>query len=437
MTGRALIARIAAGALHHKASLASLLMRGLGVAAGFVVTFIIGRWYGPAANGQYAIVTQTAMFLSVIAVGGLDLAVAREFSRTAAESRPLSLATFLRSFLQTLGIAIVLSLLMLIGGERLLQLMGRDAVPKGAVGVLCIILLARTGTRFLAAMLRSQSAFVLAQAVEVLFIPLCTILALGLGVARTISEILWATAFAGVGSALIGLVASLRYTSRRPDAVTVSTSSLYAIALPLWGAAITQNLSDWYVLATISSFDGLYQAGLFRVAAQFASFFTLVSTGLYGTFGTQISEAYHRDDKARVAELAGSATRLSAVLIIPVAVLFVIFARQIMGVIGPQFQEGVPILQVLVVGQVGVALASPAALVLAITGHPRINFTITAVSAAAMLVIAPLMVQASGAAGVAGVIAAIMVTQNLVAHFLVRRIERIDALRGHILPQIG
>ena len=408
-------------------------MRGCGVAAGFVVTYLIGRTYGPAANGQYAIVTQTAMFLSIIAVGGLDVAVAREFSRTAAVGRPLSLSTFMRSLVQAISAAALLAALLLLGGGRLLALMGRDAVPVGAVGALCVILLCRTATRFLAAVLRSQSAFVLAQAVEVLFIPLGTILLLKLGVSKSTGQILWATAAAGIVSAAIGFASSLRHTSRGPKALTVTTSALFAVALPLWGAAITQNLSDWYVLATISRLDGVYQVGLFRVTAQFASVFALVSTGLYGSFGTQISAAYHRRDRAEIAALAGSATRLSAALILPVAALFLIFAPQLLGIIGPEFREGTTMLRVLVLGQVGVALASPAALVLALTGHPKINFLVTAVSAVVMLGAAPLAVSTFGALGAASFMAMVLVAQNLCAHVVVRRLEGIDALRGFVL----
>lgn len=86
----ALIERARRSLAHHFSALAAMAMRGAGVVAAFVVTALIGRWYGPVANAQYALVTQTAMFLSVIAVGGADLAVTREFSRSVAEGNKLA-----------------------------------------------------------------------------------------------------------------------------------------------------------------------------------------------------------------------------------------------------------------------------------------------------------------------------------------------------------
>lgn len=409
-------------------------VRGTGVLAGFVVMLLIGRWYGPQANGQYAIVSQTAMFLSIVAVGGLDLAITREFSRAVAEQRKLALGTLLRTAGQALGIALLFVGALLWGGKHIFELLGRDAVPAGSIGVLCVILLARTLTRILAAVLRSQEQFLLGQSVEVLLVPLGTIVLLALGLARTVSEILWATAAAGVASAMIGFGSSLRHTSRSSDAMAVPAATLFATALPLWGAAISQNLSDWYGLATVTAVGGAYEAGLFRVAAQFAMVFSLVSTGLFGTFATQISTAFHAGDRARVAALAATATRLSGVLMAPFAVGFILFAPDLMGVIGPEFREGSTLMRVLVVGQVAIALASPAGLVLALTGHSRANFIFTAGSALFMLVTAPFAAQAWGAVGIAVLTSLALMGQNVAAFLFVRRFENMNAFTGRLLP---
>jgi O-antigen/teichoic acid export membrane protein len=428
-----MIAVVRGGLWAHRQSLASLAMRGAGVLAGFVVTFLIGRWFGPRANGQYAIVTQTAMFLSIVAVGGLDLAVVREFSRTQTVGKKLALSTFLRSLGQVVLLALIIVAALTIGGDRLLRLMGPEAVPANALVVLCMILLARTMTRFLASMLRSQSRFVLAQAVEVLLIPLGTIALVAVGAAHSVRGLLWATAAAGLATAAIGVAASLRLVGRGQATLSVPNATLYATALPLWGVAVTQNLSDWYGLATVSAVAGIYDAGLYRVAAQFAMAFSLVSTGLFGTFATQISSAFHAEDRQRVATLASSATRLSAVLMAPVAASFLLFAPRVMGLVGPEFRAGAPLLQVLVIGQVAIALASPAGLVLALTGHPRVNLAFTGISAAFILLLAPMVGHAFGAVGIAAFVSAALVGQNIAAHLSVRRLEGIDALFGRVL----
>ena len=427
-----LIQRTVHAVRHHFTSLAAMAMRLTGVAAGFVVMFLIGRWYGPVANGQYAIVTQTGMFLSVIAVGGLDLAVTREFSKAIAESRKLARSTMLRVGLQAVGLALVIMTGLLIGGDDLLALLGREGVPKDSVRIVCLIVLARTLTRITAAMLRSQTDYVLGQAVELLFIPLITIALLIAGVARTVEEILWATAAAGLISASIGVAASLRHSSTAPGALQISSGVVFATAIPIWGMAVTQNLADWYALAAVSAISGLYDAGLFRVAAQYASVFSIVSAGLFGTFATQISAAFYAGDKAKVAQLAGSATRLSAVIMLPIALLCAVFARQLLTIIGPEFAGGERLLQALVIGQIAIALSSPASLVLALTGHPRMNFAITACIAVVVVALAPFVVREFGTLGAAIFVSLVLIGGNLAAHTLVRRLEGINALTGKL-----
>ena len=71
-----LFRRLITGLRTHSASLASLAVRVAGVGLAFVVSLLIGRLYGPEAYGQYALVTQTGMFLSVVAIGGFVMFMA-------------------------------------------------------------------------------------------------------------------------------------------------------------------------------------------------------------------------------------------------------------------------------------------------------------------------------------------------------------------------
>ena len=198
---------------------------------------------------------------------------------------------------------------------------------------------------------------------------------------------------------------------------------------------MAQNLADWFSLVTVSAVAGLYDAGLYRVAAQFAMVFSLVSSGLFSTYATLISAAYHTGNKAEVARLAGNATKLSAALTAVPGAIFLIFSKQVMGVVGVEFEAGATLLRVLVVGQIAIALASPAGLVLALTGHPRVNLTFTAISAGAMLLLLPAVAHAMGAVGVAVFVSLALVGQNLAAHLCVRRLEGIDALFGRLIDR--
>lgn len=425
--------RVVRSLRHHWSSLASLAARCLGVAAGFGVMFVIGRWYGPQANGQYAIVTQTAMFLSVVAVGGLDLAVTREMSRAVSENRKLARSTVWRVLGQASVGSVGLIALLAFTGDALLRFIGRAALPTGALIVLCTILLARTFTRLGAAVLRSQKDYVLSQLVEMAFIPLLTLAVLAIGLARTVDEILWTTAGAGLVTAMVAMAAIQRHITGGSEGLKISTATVRRTALPLWGVAITLNLAEWYGLAVASAMCGLYDAGLFRVAAQIAGMLTVVTAGLFGTFVAQISAAVHSGERECVARLAGSGTRLAAAVMLPMAVIGFVFARQILTLVDADFASATTVLRVLLIGQAVYAATGPAGMVLALTGHARINLAITVTATAALLICAPFAAHAFGILGVGAALSAILVFRNVASLLAVRRIEAIDLITGKLL----
>lgn len=414
----------------HGAALSSLVMRMIGVGAGFALTALVGRFYGPAASAHYAIVTQTALFLSVLAIGGLDLAVMKEFSRAVVSGCKVSLRSFLKVLAQSSGIAIGLSALLLLFGDKALNFVARGEMPKGAALVLCLILIGRTTTRILAAIMRSQRSYISSQAVETALIPVLTILAVVAGLAVTVPEILWATALVGLAVAGVALAVSLRHTSRSDGAMTVSTRALMAFALPLWGGSIAQNFADWYGLATVSAVNGLHDAGLFRMAVQFAGLFSIVAMGLFTTYSAQISEAVQGGDNSAVACIAAGATRIVTVLILPGALIAFAFAEPLLRLVGPEFASGATILRILLVGQVLYCITGPCGLVLAFCGHPRWNLRVNVTAALLLLVIAVPVAKMAGAIGMAVLVATLPTARNLVCFALVLKHEGINVLTG-------
>ena len=62
----------------------SLAVRGLAVIAGFAVTYLIGSKLGPEATGQFALVSQTAVFFAIVGLFGLDVSAVRHFAKAVA-----------------------------------------------------------------------------------------------------------------------------------------------------------------------------------------------------------------------------------------------------------------------------------------------------------------------------------------------------------------
>ena len=418
--------------LQHLPSLASIAVRGLSVLAGFGISWWLGHHFGPAANGHYALVTQTAMFLSVIAVGGLDLAIVREFSRTVALGQPLSRSSLSKLVLASLGLAAVLAAgVVAIGGDRLDGWLG-DHLPAASLMTLIVLLAVRAVTRVTSAVLRSQKRYVSGQVVEVLLIPGLVLLLLLAGEVVSLNRLLIATAAVGVLVALGGMGVALSVTRSGPDAVRIPLLDTARTAGPLWGVALALNLGDWYGLAVVAAREGVFDAGLYRVALQIATALAIVSMGLFGVYAPRIGAAFAANDLDAVGRLTRTATRLSVVLMLPAAAVLVVAAEPILRLLGPDFALAAQTLRILAVGQAVYTATGPAGLTLAMAGHGRVNLMITGISVVGLLVLAPLGSALGGLEGVAIAVSVLLIGRNLASLLAVRHLIGVNVLTGRV-----
>jgi O-antigen/teichoic acid export membrane protein len=121
----------------------------------------------------------------------------------------------------------------------------------------------------------------------------------------------------------------------------------------------------------------------------------------------------------------------AAVLAVFVFVLIAVFGEWILGVgFGDFYRDALPVLRILMVGQLANVLAGPNMLVLTMTGHHRVALAGTALSATFVLVGAALLAPAHGAAGVALAAAGGILLQNA---FLIVRVRRLVGISTHVV----
>ncbi|WP_394269982.1 lipopolysaccharide biosynthesis protein [Qipengyuania sp.] len=418
----------------HVDSLASIAIRIGGVGLGFVITLFLGKELGPEAVGQYGIITQTGMFLSMLCVGGLDLSVVRSFSEARASKRLPALNSFINVIGLLCGLlGIVMVLMFALANIIRAELLENSAIPL-AIVFLSAITIARSFTRLTGSYLRSQAFYIFGNVVEILIIPVIVVMLILARITETLSSVLMATALAGLFASLVGVGVSLTRTSRSPEAMAIPMRPLIKRAVPLWGVAVSKNLSDWYSLAVVASVLSLYEAGIFRVAMQVASALPVITLGIFSVFSAKFGMAHTRGDFAEVARLARSATALSVLLVVPVGILCTIFARPLLQVFGPEFNDEFIVLQVLILGQILYVCTGPSGLVLAMTGNERINLLFTVVSLAALLVLLPLTARYVGLLGMVIVMSVILVIRNLASLAAVRRLTGVNILTGKYHP---
>jgi O-antigen/teichoic acid export membrane protein len=417
----------------HLQALVSIGVRGASVIASFAVAYYIGHNFGPLANGQYALVAQTAIFCSTIAVGGMDLASVRYFSAAVAYKVPLAPASLFRALGYSLGAGFLIALLLLAAQGMVRNVLFHGALPPYGVLLIGAILIGRTGTRMTAAILRSQGEHLIAQCVDVFAIPTIVTGMLALGMLHGLQPVLYATLGAGWMVALFGLWRTLRFTGSQPDALDVPFNRLLRTSLPLWLTTIAMNIADWYSLATAAAALGVYEAGLFRIAFQIGTALSFSANGLYNVFTSQISAAIALDDYARVARLTRSSTRLVIVLLVPLVVVLFVAGGVLLGLIGPEFRAALGLLRIFLLGQLLTVVGGPAGLVLAMSGHEKLNLAISSTVTGGLLVLGPLAAHYFGLYGLAVATACVPVAGNLANIVFIYRVVGINVLTGQWL----
>lgn len=413
----------------------ALFVRAGAVISGFAVTYLIGNEMGAAATGQFALVSQTAVFFSVIALIGLGTSVVRHFAKAVAEKAPLALTSFLSVGGLGVSLLLLVALVFILGGDFVWKALFGDSVPREFLPLLCILLIARGGTRLLGAMLRSQHSFTVGQSIAVLSVPFSTAIALILGWAENVEEALWAGAI-GAGIALaIGLIVMTRHLSANDHAVSIPMKAVLASSIPLWGVDLAAQIGEWYALAVAGRMLSPEDAGYYRVGVQLAAVLQVATMALFSVYTVQISSAFHANDRAKVGKLARTAVRMSTAITLSLAAALLFMAEFILVQIGPDFSAAYPVLSILVFGQIVITLTGPSGSILAMSGNEKANLALTVTSTALLLLIVPLGAISGGLYGIAAAASAVVACRNLASYYLVRRIVGIAIWSGADLHQ--
>lgn len=422
-------------ARHHMVTMLALGVRVSSVVAAFAVIYLLGSRYGPAATGQYALINQTAIFLAAIGLIGLETSVVRHFAKALAQRLPISLGSLLK--IMGVGIALLGAIVLVLGlgGDFVWTRLFGDAVSRDFLWVMCAMFIGRAGGQLLSGLLRSQGRTILSQAFATLVVPGATAFALVIGLADDVPSALWAGALAGLGSIAIGVLAMMRHVGRGADVVDVPLRTVLNSSLPLWGVSIAMNLNQWYILYVAAQMFSAADIGLIRVAVQIASLMQIVATTIFSVYSASISAAFHANDAAKAAKLARSAIRVSLALVLPMTILILAGGEFVLGLIGPDFVAALPLLWIMMVGNLALVLFGPAGLVLAMSGKERINLAITGSGTVSLLVCLPIAAQLFGLQGMAACMVTLIILRNLAASLVVRYSLKMRLWAGTIVGE--
>lgn len=386
-------------------SLASLVVRVAGAATSFGFQVLLARLLGSANLGVYHTANTASQIVAIVGRRGLDsvllrhASVAHDGNRLAHTQATVSSAV--GAVLKNTSLAVgLMAAVAVLAGSRWLD--HGDAVPSllvFLVAALPVALVAIYGEALKAVGLPVTSA-----AVQGLALPLLNLL----GVALLASHVTSASTASGVYllSALIatGVAAGVwrvvtRHWSRA--AAPVDAGSLTREAWPFFIAALAATLAGSADLLILSIFGRSEEVGIYAVASRIAVLFALISVGVNGVVAPQFAQRAAVRDTDALRRLSWKACGLTAVAGLPLLAAAALFPAPLLGLFGPEFTEGVLVLQLVVAGRYVNLVSGPLGHLLQMAGSENIERNLLVATAVVLICLAVPLTMAYGGTGAA------------------------------------
>ena len=330
-------------------------MRGAGALASFALTWLLARFYGAEALGNYQIALAGLTTLSLLASLGMELGLVRFLGkRTINEATADDRATFQRCVSSTLQVSVPLAVLTLVCLLVLPDRLGGEytGLAPYFLALLPIVLL-QPVLRLTNAVLRCFGKVMLSQSLDGIFYTglACAVAAFAAWQRWENGPLAAAIAYslAMTAAVCIALNGARSILSTKSECGTAQLSRFDSAIIGL--VMLVTTLGNLLALYLVAGRLGIGDAGIFRTAFQIAMLMQLVNAAFGMMISPHMARATAADDRGEVVALVVKAAGLGLVLTSPVAVACLVFPAEAMGLFGPQFVAGAAILPILFFGQ--------------------------------------------------------------------------------------
>ncbi|MEQ8398849.1 oligosaccharide flippase family protein [Thalassobaculum sp.] len=217
-------------------------------------------------------------------------------------------------------------------------------------------------------------------------------------------------------------IASIMDARRSASAVDRSDrSDWYRIARPM---VLAEALVYWTArgdILIVGAMIDLKAAAIYLTAQRLAVLVTFVVDAVRLTLEPMIARRFADRDQAGMQDLLARGSLASLVSGLPIGFAIIAGGWLLLGLYGPEFQQGWAVLAILTAGQMSTVLAGPVSAVLRMTGLERPLTAILIAGAVGQSVAVPVGILAGGLEGAAAAAALVTVASNFAYLAIVRR----------------
>lgn len=399
-----------------------LMIIGLGFGLGFNV--ILARRLGAAGVGLYTLSFDTVSLAAMLATFGLNKTILRT---TAANSGLAQWGTVWGAYDKSVSIVLAVSAVFTIALVMVAPILALYVFKESdLITPLRLISLAVIPASLLSLHIGALKGLkkirdsIFLEKVGVPFIGLLALIFLGQYIGVNEAVVVYVTAVFALLAYGVWIWRKSIPASREVKKETPATHSLLSLALPFFIIDFTNLIAGKSGSMFLGIWASSEDVGIYNVALRVAILVSIVLVAANSILSSKFASLYAQQDMQSLANLARSSTRMMFLIALFIAMPLLLFPEVILGLFGPDFIVGAPILRILLVGQLVNVAVGPVGTLLLMTRYENAQKNNVLFTSLLNIVLGLLFVPRLGVTGAAIAFSVTLIVMNVTATLLVR-----------------
>lgn len=203
--------------------------------------------------------------------------------------------------------------------------------------------------------------------------------------------------------------------SRKAVRPIYETKKLLHFSWPVFLTEFFCMINLWIGVGMLGYFSISEEVGIYSAAHRTALWGTIIITSFSSIFAPVISDLYTRGESSKLNKYFKTVAKWTFTLNLPLSLMMIFFARDILNIFGPEFLPGMPCLVVLSLGWLVSSSTGSVSQMIAMSGRPKINLLNIIGALTGQVILNILLIPKYGILGAAFALSVSIILGNIVA----------------------
>jgi O-antigen/teichoic acid export membrane protein len=409
-----------------KKSSSSLIVKMIGLIAGFGISIVLGRNIGPEGLGIINLATRIIDLILIFTLFGMDNVIRKEIAIAFERKDWQHIAnTIYTSLRLNIPFALLISIILIFVAPWVSEYLFNETKLTVPLTIFIVLLVPQVFSRILASGINGFRKIWQSNLVDATFSYLVTLLGLSILLLNDIRITIINTAIIyGIGRLSTSLIIGLywRYLFRFKDLKRVMlTKPMLKVALPLLIVSSTSLIASSADTVMLALMSDISEVGLYNVALRLGMMTSILHVITMSSLTPKVASFYHENKIIALQTMVQKITLgLGAIGLISL-IIFILFGDYFLSFWGSEFEEAYWILILIASAQFINISSGATGTILIMTGNEKVVGYLTSFTALLNIFLNFILIPKFGGLGAAIGTGATLIIQNIIQFILVKR----------------